>query len=181
MVLKAHRWAARSIAVAILASVGACLGTSPPPRLPVPAPVVVVVHLERADGDAVAVPDAVWQAIAGTLRARNLEPTRLDDGVLGPARTSEARLEALRAAHRDASWLVLIEARARFFSQLSGRYRWEVEVRSSVIAPGGQSQSDLSVAAFLPFEREREPEALAFVRPQLAEDLGALVDRLIAR
>jgi hypothetical protein len=39
--------------------------------------------------------------------------------------------------------------------------------------------SDLSVAAFLSFEHEREAEALAFVRRQLEDDVTTLVDRVM--
>ena len=168
----------RAVMVLALALATACLGTSPPPRLATPTPVVLLVHLEGADGAPAAVPESVWQALLGELRARNLEPERVAEEVLGEARTTEARLAALA---RAGAWVVLVEARARFFSQLSGRYRWEVEVRSSVVAPTGDSRSDLSVAAFLPFEREREPEALDFVRRQVAEELGAVIDRVVAR
>ena len=46
--------------------------------------------------------------------------------------------------------------------------------------PEATQTSDLAVAAFLSFEHEGEAEALTFVRRQLDDDVGALVDRVMA-
>lgn len=172
----------RTLLLALTGLIAAgCLGTSPPPRLPTPTPIAVLVHLERADGESAPVPRAVVSELEAALSARNLLPRRLDGVDFGAQRTTRARMEQL-AATTDAPWLLLVEARVRFFSQLTGRYRWEVEVRTSV-APRerlGESQaSDLSVAAFLQYEHEAEPEALVFVRRQIVTDAAELVDRAL--
>jgi hypothetical protein len=157
----------------------ACLGTQPPLRLGTATPIAVVIQLESADGKSIGVPPEVRAGLEAQLRLRDLVPTWVDGASLGDARTSDERVGLLTAAS-DAPWVLLVEARARFFSQLSGRYRWDVELRTSLVQRGQDPQvSDLSVAAFLSFEHEREAEALAFVRRQLEDDVTTLVDRLL--
>lgn len=157
-----------------------CLGTQPPVRLATATPIAVVVSLEAAAGTSVAVPRAVTAGIDAQLTARGLVPTWMDAAGLSDSRTSSERIAKLVSAS-DAPWVLLVEARARFFSQLSGRYRWDVELRTSLVQRGHDPQvSDLSVAAFLSFEHEREGEALAFVRRQLEDDVGALIDRVMS-
>ncbi len=164
---------------ACVVMLSACLGTQPPLRLGTATPIAVVIQLESAAGKGIGVPRAVVAGLEQELRARDLVPTWVDAASLGQARTSAERITLLSAAS-DAPWVMLVEARARFFSQLSGRYRWDVELRTSLVQRGQDPQvSDLSVAAFLSFEHEREAEALAFVRRQLEDDVTTLVDRVM--
>ena len=156
-----------------------CLGTQPPLRLATETPIAVALHLESASGQAMGVPPEVAAGLESQLRQRGLTPTWVAAASLGDARTSAERITKLAAAS-DAPWVLLVEARARFFSQLSGRYRWDVELRTSLVQRGSDPQvSDLSVAAFLSFEHEREGEALRFVRRQLEDDVTTLVDRVM--
>jgi len=163
-----------------------CLGTTPPQRLATATPIALVVKLESAAGVAIEVPARVQHELAATLAARNLQAEPVPVGAIGDVRTSQERVAALlraTAAAGTAPWVLLVEARARFFSLLSGRYRWEVELRTSLVPrerPDAMQVSDLSVAAFLQFEHQGEAEALDFVRRQLIEDLAALVDRVLA-
>ena len=122
----------------------------------------------------------VPRSVEATLRARNLVPTRVSAPDLGTRRSTADRLAALRVAHASAAWVLLVEVRARFFSQLGGRYRWDVAVKTSLVQGDGAPQvSDLDVAAFLTFEHQREAEALDFVRRQLVSDVAALLDRVL--
>jgi len=162
-----------------------CIGTTPPQRLAVATPIVMHVQLESASGEPIAVPTVVTRELAAALAARNLQPSEAPENALGSARTTAKRVVALLQATATGAtpWVLLVEARARFFSQLSGRYRWEVELRTSLVPrddPAAVQTSDLSVAAFLSFEHEREADALLFVRRQLVDDVGALVDRVLA-
>lgn len=170
----------RSLLLALALWCSACLGTNPPMRLATSTPMAVLIHLERADGGPVTVPSAVVRDLAEALVARNIVPRTPDAVDFFSQRTTRARLEAL-AAKTDAPWVVLVEARARFFSQLTGRYRWEVEVRTSV-APRERldevQTSELEVAAFLQYQHESERDALAFVRRQLVSDVADLVERV---
>jgi len=159
-----------------------CLHASPPARLPESTPLTVHVYLEAADAHAVALPRSFMPELEHALADRNLRATPLRGPVdFAVLRTTRARLEAA-ASGADAAWVLLVEARARFFSQLSGRYRWEVEVRATLTPQdrlGEAQSSDVSVAAFLQFEHETEADALAFVRRQVVDEVLALVDRVL--
>src|SRR5262249_28447781 len=66
------------------------------------------------------------------------------------------------------------------FSQLSGRYRWDVDAKITIADRTRLAEamsSTVGVAAFLQYEHEREPEALMFVRRQVVDELGTLADK----
>lgn len=180
------------LAFVIFAAAGAgCIGSRPPERLAEATPVATLVWLETADGAAADVPDDVVRRVEAELRERNLVPKVIAGPELEAlrarvqsARTTEARLEALAAAAPDAPWVLLIEARAVFFSQLAGRYRWDVDVRATMARRDDRDHAQAStvgVAAFLQYEHERESAALGFVRQQVVGDVVGLVDRALAR
>ncbi|MFO0746063.1 MAG: hypothetical protein U1F43_10365 [Myxococcota bacterium] len=174
-----------ALAVALAGS--ACIGARAPERLAQPTAIAAYVWLEGADGQPSDVPSAVGARIEGALRERNLVPQTLGDAALA-ARvaslpTTAARLAARAAAAPDAPYVLLVEARAAFFSQLSGRYRWDVDARSTLAARDDLEHAQAStvgVAAVLQYDHEREPDALAFVGQQLVGDLTTLVDRFFA-
>lgn len=176
----------RSAWVLVLAacSLAACLASAAPSRLPEPTKIAVQLRLEGPDGAEVDAGPQLRELLTAELLRRNLVtmPLAVD---LDQQRTTSRRLEATVAdpAGDGSPWVLLIEARARFFSQLSGRYRWEVEVRTTLAsraAPADAQASDLSVAAFLQYEHEGAGDAIAFVRRQLVDDVLGLVDRVVS-
>lgn len=172
------------VATALALSITACLASASPQRLATSTPVAVVLHLESSSGRAHPVPDAVARGVEAVLAQRSLVPSVIEPAAaFATTRSTPQRLDLVRESS-DAPWIMLLEARARFFSQLSGRYRWEVELRVSLVEraqPDRVHTSELSVPAFLLHEHETEPEALSFVRRQLEDDLASLVDRVFAR
>ena len=70
--------------------------------------------------------DAVMDALAQEGLTLQLVTLAGREAALGNARTDADRLGAIAG---DGGWVVMVEARARFFSQLEGRWRWVVEVR----------------------------------------------------
>jgi hypothetical protein len=88
------------------------------------------------------------------------------------------------AASPEASWVLLVDGSARFFSQLTGRFRWDVTFEFALSRRDSSERLDtqgLSVPAFLQYEHEREPEAVEFVSRQLDTELEGLLDRAIVR
>jgi len=155
----------------------ACIGSRAPEKLATATPITYAIWLETGDGEA-AVPSAFPPYVEGELGERNLVPTRVT--IADAPGTTQRRLEALARAAPDAPYLMIVEARATFFSQLSGRYRWDVDVRLTIADRTRLSDamsSTVGVAAFLQYEHEREPEALMFVRRQVVDEVGALVDK----
>jgi hypothetical protein len=73
---------------------------------------------------------------------------------------------------------LLVETETSFYSELSGRYRWNVHVVAS-IEPAGVSES-FDVPVFLQFAHEREAEAVSAAAPVIARRVGELVDGWLA-
>ncbi len=168
----------------LLGLTGACLGGVAPQRLAEPTPVAVLVTLEAADGRMLTPSISLTDALAGELAARNITPVAIEVGQLRERfktlRTTEQRLAALAEAAPSAKAVVLVEASVTFFSRLSGRYRWEVDARTSVArreALGEALRSDAGVAAFMQYEHEREEAALTFAKKQVLDDALQTVDR----
>jgi hypothetical protein len=73
--------------------------------------------------------------------------------------------------------VVLVEAVARFSTELQGRWRWTVDVVATLDAPG---DADVGVAfavpVFLTRYQDREGEALVAAVPGIERRLGRAVD-----
>jgi cyclomaltodextrinase len=171
------------IAPALLATLtlAGCLASTPPVRLAEPATIAVRLLLEDASGQREGVPRDVSEALVSGLAARNLRPTVLPPEVAGAeeVRTTSARFASLRAAAPEADFTLLIEARARYFTQIAGRFRWDVDVRLALAGRGAEerpTERSFSAPAHLLFEHEREPEALSAVTRTVVEDAMTLVD-----
>lgn len=122
-------------------------------------------------------PEKLTARVAAALEERNL--VAKDVGTIDGPRLTARRLEALRQAD-PSGWVLLVEARASFFSQLEGRYRWTVAVKLTASSkPGEVIEDAFSVPAVLQFEHEREPQALAAVAADIAQRAGTLLDGLL--
>lgn len=172
---------ARLAALTVLL-LGACIGTRAPERLATPTPIAVHVWLDGHDGAREAPPRVFLERLDALLRERNLVPidVALTGADVAGLRTTRGRLDALLATAPEPGHALLVEVRASFFSQLSGRYRWEVDMKATLAARADVALARVEtagVAAFLQYEHEREPDALAFVTRQLASSIGELVDQ----
>ena len=75
--------------------------------------------------------------------------------------------------------MVLVEAVARFYSQLRGQYRWEVSVEATLLDPAKPEEAiveQFDIPVFLRFQHEREPEALSAAGAELERRLQRLLD-----
>lgn len=124
-----------------------------------------------------AAPEQLKDRVGQALAERNLSVN--DVGSLEGSRLTAHRLEALRQAD-PSGWVLLIEARTSFFSQLEGRYRWSVAVKLTASSkPGEQIEDTFTVPALMQFEHEREPQVLAAVARDIAQRAGTLLDGLL--
>lgn len=159
----------------------ACLAGKLPARVAEPAPLSVLPIMESVDDGAVAAaPPALARALASAVEARGLSPETV--GI-------EPLLVGM-AAHRDTAGrlaladdgidgpLLLVESRVAFYSQISGRYRWVVEVHAT-IAPGGPTAS-FEVPVFLQHHHEVEDAALAEAAPVIARRVGQVLDAWVS-
>ncbi len=169
-------------------SVG-CLGTQPAQRVADGTRIAVSLRLSSFSGEPLHFPDSVRDSISRELGARGfaadfIDFTRKSSISKAELSTQKELILAARSQVPDASWVLLIDGSARFFSQLTGRFRWDVTFEFAVSHRDDADRVDsqgLSVPAFLQYEHEREPEAVEFVLRQLETELDGLLDRAIVR
>lgn len=160
---------------------GGCLKQPAAVQAKTPETVAVGAVLTSVDDGAMAAfSDAAMSRVSATIQARNLtaRPVPFDDLSAQPA--GPYRLAALVEDAGDAPLRLLIEADARFFSQMNGQYRWTVDL-SLTLAPSEEGAATLTdhveVPVFLQYDHEGEPEALTAALPVLERRLGALLDQ----
>ncbi|MBI2895846.1 MAG: DUF3459 domain-containing protein [Deltaproteobacteria bacterium] len=129
------------------------------------------------------VPEEVAGEIARTLRPRNLRARRVEFAsyaqTFESGRTTQHRLGQLATLAPDARLLLLVETKVAFYSQLSGRYRWNVYAKVTMAsreALGEAVSAQIDAATFLLFAHEREPRALTAAATEIAERVGRLAD-----
>lgn len=178
----------RAVLVGVLLLIfAACVHRTPPVRLPSPTAVTVAfVQDHEGQGEVADVPEALKDAVIRELATRNLTAQPLDAAKVRSAlrtlRASEGRLEWLKEQSQT-PYVLLVETKASFFSQLSGRYRWVVltkltaQGRDSKAAPTSRA---LEEAVMLQFDHQRGPQAVAEAAPRIAEGAGGLFDDILA-
>jgi len=166
-------------------SLVSCLPKQKGISAPTPMSVTVAAAVEYPDRpDISGVPDDLTASIEAALAGRNLQPTQLEPGayteVFGNKRNTLHRLDWL--SEQGGDLVVLVETHPRYFSLLSGRYRWTVDATLS-ICPGGNLDetvtTDVSFPIFMEFHHEREEEVLAAAAPVLERHLGHLLDEVL--
>jgi hypothetical protein len=176
------------LALFALVSLG-CLGTQPAQRVADGTRIAVSLRLSTFSGEPLPFPASVRDAIAEELVARGFTPQFIElsrTSSISNIETSTPRdrMAQAVAASPEASWVLLVDGSARFFSQLTGRFRWDVTFEFALSRRDSSERLDtqgLSVPAFLQYEHEREPEAVEFVSRQLDTELEGLLDRAIVR
>lgn len=175
------RAAAVGLVVLALGALG-CIPRVPQQRLAERAQVAVVYVVDRAGAGAPwTPPEALKAAVTQALDARNLEVVERPLEVLAGQRLTDARLAALAAAAPDAPFVLLVEQRVTFFSQIDGRYRWEVGTSLTAQRRGAAAVKEpFESAVVLQFDHQREAEALAEVADDVSGRAGRLFDGLLA-
>ena len=117
---------ARLSLVVLLLAAG-CLPRIPRQRLSERAKIAVgyVVDPQYA-GAPFAPPEALKAAIKKELDDHNLELVEVPFELIAAQRLTDARFLSVEKGAGDARFLLLVEQRVQFFSQIDGRYRWEV-------------------------------------------------------
>jgi hypothetical protein len=173
---------ARLFVVSVLVLASACLPRIPRQRLGERAKIAVgyVVDPQYA-GTSFAPPDALKEAIKKELDDHNLEIVDVPLEALTAQRLTDARFEALKKAAGEAPFLLLVEQRVQFFSQIDGRYRWEVGTALTASRAGGSVAKDpFEIPVILMFDHEKEREAISYASSDVANRVGVLLDGVIA-
>ncbi|MBR2980270.1 MAG: hypothetical protein IKC51_10115 [Myxococcaceae bacterium] len=172
--------------LAALAFAAGCVKTAPVVKLPEKTPIAVAFVLDDDHQGLVGeVPEALKKEVSAVLAERNLDlfeiPFASYAEVFVPVRDSQRRLA--RLTNSEAPLTLLVETKAVYFAQLSGRYRWTVSLNLSVARKDGSieplsSASDLST--FVDFEHQKEPAVISSIASDLARRVGALLDEFLS-
>ncbi len=146
--------------------------------------VIWVTRTPSGSGGHVEAPQVLFDGLVNVLAAEGLlvKPVALESvgTALVTARTDEERFRAVLGERAAVGLVVLVETRARFYSQIEGRYRWVVDVRAGVAQasdPAVAVVEVFEVPVFLQFEHESEADAVAAAEPVIRRHLARLLRR----
>lgn len=126
-------------------------------------------------------PEALKKAIRLELEDHNLEVVEAPLEALSKQRLTDARFDALKKASPDVPFVLLVEQRVHFFSQLDGRYRWEVGTSLTASRSDGATARDpFEIPVILMYDHEKENEAIANAASDIATRVGVLMDGVLA-
>jgi len=131
-------------------------------------------------GEPETAPDSLKTALRQELDTHNLEVVEVPLEAIKGERLTEGRMLALRSAKPDAAFYLLVQLRVQFFSQLDGRYRWEVGTSLTAARADGRVATDAFEApVVLMYDHEQGPEAITAAAFDTANRLGTLMDGLM--
>lgn len=176
------------LALLASAALAGCIRHPPVARLPRPTPIALAYVVSSPFTPRLQpAPAELKRGLCDVLHQRNLVGQELAPAVyldeFSRLRDSRARREALARLAPGAPYLLFVETQASFYSQLAGRYKWDVEVRLSLWRRGSAeslTEDRFEVPAFLLYAHQKEQAALAEVTSPLARRVADLVDSFFA-
>lgn len=172
---------ARLVLVVLLVA-SACLPRIPRQRLGERAKIAIGYVVDpQYSGAPFAPPAALKAAIKKELDDHNLELVEVPFELIAAQRLTDARFLAVEKGAGDARFLLLVEQRVQFFSQIDGRYRWEVGTALTASRVDGHTAKDpFEIPVILMFDHEKEAEAISYAASDVANRVGVLLDGVIA-
>jgi len=73
-------------------------------------------------------------------------------------------------------WLLLVETRPVYYSELNGQYRWTVDVSITLGGASALYSRNFEVPVFLRYHHEREADAVNAASPVVARQVGEMLD-----
>lgn len=174
--------------VALVAGLTSCAPKVTAVRASSEIPTTFVGVLGTVESQAVTdLPPTVEKAILQQLADHNLTATavssdRWADVFSRRRSTSQRGAWLVEDAGVTSGLVVLVETEVSFYAQLSGRYRWTVDVRATVTGADnfeGGSTEEFSVPVFLLYDHEREERALMEASGDIERKVGILLDGYI--
>ena len=159
-----------------LLSLGCALRT-PIVKAPSPAPVqLATVHDQYGEVEVEPLPAELVERLESLLEVRDLQPRRLDDGVLSRFSSQRSTVNRL-ALLSDDDLVFLAEAEAEYVSQINGRMRWAVDVTLSLDPPNADPVTDtFSVTVFLLFMHQDAEDAILDAAPVIERHVSYMLD-----
>ncbi len=143
------------------------------------------IHDDTTALSSTAIAEEVSNALNNVLTDRNLKVTSMPFSAISSDMTSvrdtDRRLQTLRASANGAEFILLTEISTEFYSPLSGRYRWDVNVILSIydIATRNTLTDKFTVPAVLMYSHENGDDAIQSVQSDLEKHIGSLVDAFL--
>ena len=164
-----------------------CLPKQGGVQAPTTMSVAVVLVVDYSDQPEVSgVPEALAEAVQTQLVGHNLDPQLLPADafteVFGRKRSTLHRTTWLADQHPSSDLVLLVQTEPRYFSLLSGRYRWTVATHLSLSPPGRPEETveaEVLFPIFMEFHHETEDEVLIASAPVVERHLGHLLDEYL--
>jgi len=165
--------------VFVIAAAG-CIPKTAPVTLETAQPITVA-FVYDAEGNTPpgAVSDGVRDAVLDALRARNLKPVEVD-GLAEFARRKASGQRLQWLADQNSGYVLLVEARASYYNQINGMYRWNTSFKATMSAGDGYPvDANVEVPVFLRFSHEKAVEAQEAAKDVVGKRVGRLADTVI--
>lgn len=172
---------ARLVVIVCALAAVSCLPKVPKQRLENTTPIVVGYIVDPTySGEPTTAPEKLKEALTRVLEERNLTVVEAPLEVLQNERITDTRKAALEAFKPDAPYVLLVELRVHFFSQLDGRYRWEVGTALSATKTGGVATKDaFEVPVVLVYDHEKQRAAMNAAANDISVRLATVIDGLL--
>lgn len=165
----------------------ACVSQTPTPQYPGNISVALLnIHDDNANLASTAIPDDIEQSLIKPITDRNLSVKSIAfDAVqseMTRIRDTSRRSQVLAQTAENSQILLINEIQTEFYSVLSGRYRWNVQVKLSIfdLATGDTLSDDFTIPAVLMYAHEKGDDAILSVIGDIQRHIGSLIDRFLA-
>jgi hypothetical protein len=135
-------------------------------------PIITVLDYDGGE-QSTPLPIELHQSIEETLAKRNINVVVLPV----PNSFQYQRLSSQRISSLEKYPSLLVESKAQFFSQLNGRFRWEVTLKLTLVqTKEEQLIRQSTIPVFHQFHHEREEEALLAAETLILREINILID-----
>lgn len=129
--------------------------------------------------------EEVRAALDQVLSKRNLKVAPIAFDSIKPQleaiRDTDRRIQALKASANGSQFILLTEISTEFYSPLSGRYRWNVNVNVTIydMVTRNTLNDKFTVPAALMYAHENGDDAIESVQAEIERHIGSLIDRFM--
>ncbi len=146
---------------------------------------MVYTHDDLSNLSSAAISAGIVSDLNTVLTDRNLKVSDVDfnaiSAELTAVRDTQRRLQLLQKYATGSQFILLAEVSTEYYSTLSGRYRWNVDVHLSVrdISSRQTLEDKFTLPAVLMYAHENGDDAIASVQVDIERRMGSLVDSFL--
>ena len=154
----------------------ACIKQPPPLTFSSSQEISLVAFLDDSESTMTSsIPEEILTELGVFVERHNVQFEILTGGLTPQTKRTEQRLQ-----HFSQRPLILFESIVTYQTQLQGRFRWEVDVRMTLIDEKGNTlHRNFTTPVFHQFHHEREVEALYAALPTIKRQLEGLIEDYI--